>query len=458
MDWVTCSHTTDCTGIARPPHGRCLFHLSPEHLDAELAAFVPGRLLDLRGTRIDGELLARVLTAVGHRPGRTRLDHAHFPGEARLAEVEFTGDLSLDGARFDQLASFFHSRFLGNVSLAGARFARELSFHGAQVRGHASFDRATVARDALFSEATFTRGFSGERARFDGYATFDGTLFGETAFLRGARFGRTLSFRKVRGGGCFEAARLCGPVYASTTGRLSLAYARAAAAVDLTVRDGGLDLRHAEVTGPLRVRLADARADLEGSVLRGRAALSGRGLAGLDSLREVVAPDLSLTGLDLTTCRFAGLAHPSGLRVRECAFALTPRGVRLNLGWPPLRWFARRHTLADEHGWRGWSQPVDPAATPDGLASIYSSLSAGLDDQETAADFAFGAMEMRRKASRRWWLSLYWLLAGYGLRLSRAAGWFVLLVAVTLGSVMWSSASHASHRRPSHPPQVRMIP
>ncbi|MFI6481968.1 pentapeptide repeat-containing protein [Nonomuraea sp. NPDC050663] len=446
MDWVTCSHSPACTGIARPPYGLCLSHLAPHQLDEELAAIRPGRLLDLRGTRLDADLLARVVEAAGRRPGRTRLDHAHFPDETRLSELEFAGDLTLENARFDRLASFYGSRFLGNLSLAGARFCRELSLHGARVHGYTSLDRAMIGRDALFGEAVFARGLSCERARFDGFATFDGALIGETACFRGARFGRTLSFRKVGGSAAFEAAHLCGDAYLSSGGRLSLARARADGLVDLSVHGNAVDLRRLEVGGQLLVRLTDARADLEGAVLRGRATISGRGLAAVDSLRAVDAPELTLRGLDLASCRMAGLVHPGGLRVKDCSFALTPRGVRLSLGWPPLRWFSRRRTLADEHGWRGWNAVTDPGATPDRLASLYTSLREGVDDERTSADFAFGAMEMRRQASRRWWLSMYWLFAGYGLRLSRTLAWALLVVAVALGTVMVSSASHASHR------------
>ncbi|WP_158088601.1 pentapeptide repeat-containing protein [Thermoactinospora rubra] len=365
MDWVTCSHSAACTGIARQPYGLCLFHLPAERLDEELGKLVPGRLLDLRGTRLDEALLSRVLAAVAYRPGRTRLDLAHFTGEARLAEMEFAGDLTLDGARFDRLASFYGTRFLGNVSLAGASFARELSFHGARVGGHACLDRAVVCRDALFSGAVFGRGLSCERARFEGFASFDGALLGESAQFRGARFGRTLSFRKVGGQAVFEGARFCGDAYLSATGRLSAARARAEGALDVSVTGGALSLRGVETAGPLTVRLQDARADLEGAVLRGRATVSGRGAAGVDSLRGVEAPDLALFGLDLSTCRFAELAHPAGLRVRDCVFALTPRGLRLGLRWPPLRWFSRRRTtLADEYGRRGWREPRDAEAAP----------------------------------------------------------------------------------------------
>ncbi|MEU6999007.1 pentapeptide repeat-containing protein [Nonomuraea sp. NPDC046570] len=453
MDWVTCRHTPGCTGVARQPYGICLSHLSPEQLSGALGELAPGRLIDLRGTTFDGELLARVLSAAGGRFGRARLDLTRFTGEARFGEVRFDGDVSLDGARFDRLASFFGARFAGNVSFRDARFSRQLSFHGAAVAGHASFDRAVVGSDALFSQATFGHGLSCERARFDGFATFDGARIDGGASFRGTRFGRTLSFRKVGGRAGFEAAHFAATAYLSGTGRLAASGARADGALDVVAENCAVDLTRIEVAGTTMVKLVGSQADLGSAVLRGPATVTGRGFAALTSLRGADAPQLSLYGLDLSTCRFAGLTHPEGLRLTDCTFALTPRGVRLSLRWPLLRWFSRRRILADEHGWRGWTPPLttpDTLATPDGLASLYAELSGAPDDDGTAADFAFGAMEMRRHASRRWWLSLYWLVSGYGLRMGRTAAWVVLLAAVTSGALLWNSTSHAS-RRVSHP-------
>ncbi|MEU0569325.1 pentapeptide repeat-containing protein [Nonomuraea sp. NPDC005983] len=408
---------------------------------------VPGRLLDLRGTTVTGDLLGRVVEAVLGRPGRARLDGARFTGDVRLAGVTFAGDVSLDGARFDRLASFFGARFEGNVSMAGARFARELSFHGVRVRGHLSLDRAVMARDALFSQTAFGHGLSCERARFDGYATFDGARFGEGASFRGARFGRTLSFRKVTGSAGFDAAHFAADAYLSASGRFSASRARADGALDVAVTGCGVDLRRVEVAGTTVLRLTDSHADLEGAVLRGPAAVRGRGRASLTSLRQVDAADLALSGLDLSSCRFAGLVHPGGVRLQDCTFALTPRGVRVSLRWPMLRWISRRRALADEHTLRGWAAAAaDGTTTADRLATLYAGLQSQVDDHGTSADFAFAAMEMRRQASHRWWLSAYWLLCGYGMRMGRAAAWFALLAALTAGAVFWTSTSHAEGR------------
>ncbi|GAA3547657.1 hypothetical protein GCM10022419_029880 [Nonomuraea rosea] len=447
MDWVTCAYSAACTGIACRPSGLCLAHLSPEQLQEALLGLSPGRLLDLRGTTISGDLLSRILDATGARPGRTRLERVRFTGDVRLSGVTFAGDVSLDEATFERLASFFGARFDGNVSLAGARFTRELSFHGVAVRGHLSLDRAVMSRDALFSQAVLGHGLSCERARFDGYATFDGARVGDGAAFRGARFGRTLSFRKVSGHAGFEAAHFAADAYLSATGRLSVARARADGILDVAVARCGVNLRGVEVTGTTTLRLTDSQADLEGAVLRGPATVTGRGRSTLTSLRQVEAASLTLFGLDLSTCRFAGLAHPSGVRVKDCTFALTPRGVRVSLRWPMLRWFSRRRALADEHTLRGWGEAGGAGTTPDRLATLYSGLRPS--DSATSADFAFAAMEMRRQAGHRWWLSLSWLVCGYGMRMGRAAGWFALLTALA-AAVLWSSASHAE--RQAEPP------
>ncbi|WP_043639294.1 pentapeptide repeat-containing protein [Nonomuraea candida] len=417
MDWVTCAYSAACTGVARRPSGLCLAHLAPEQLGAALAELSPGRLLDLRGITVTSDLLSMVLEATGRRPGRTRLDRARFTGDVRLAGVTFAGDVSLDGARFDRLASFFGARFEGNVSLAGVRFGRELSFHGVTVRGHVSLDRAVMARDALFSQAVFGHGLSCERARFDGYATFDGARLGDGAAFRGARFGRTLSFRKVSGHAGFEAAHFAADAYLSATGRLSATRARADGLLDVAVARCGVDLRHVEVAGPTTVRLTDSQADLEGAVLRGPATVTGRGRSTLTSLRQVEAASLGLSGLDLSACRFAGLSHPAGVRVKDCTFAITSRGVRMSLRWPMLRWFSRRRSAADEHPLRGRADPEEPGASPGRPATLHPGSRPG--DRAGSADFASTSLVVRRRAGHGWWLSLSWLLYEYALRLDR---------------------------------------
>jgi uncharacterized protein YjbI with pentapeptide repeats len=112
----------------------------------------------------------------------------------------------------------------------------------------------------------------------------------------------------------------------------------------VAVRACGVDLRRVVVAGATILRLTDSQADLEGAVLRGPASVTGHGRSTVTSLREVDAAQLALSGLDLSACRFAGLAHPAGVRLKECTYALP--GMHMNMRGPLLRWFARRRAQA----------------------------------------------------------------------------------------------------------------
>ncbi|WP_153054186.1 pentapeptide repeat-containing protein [Planomonospora sphaerica] len=456
MGWTTCA-LPDCAGVARGARGHCLAHLDPGELDEVIGALRPGSAVDLRGTAIGDALLERILAATGHRPGRARFERAVFSGPAVFNGVVFLADATFDRSVFHHLASFLGARFERNASFRETRFAQEFSLHRAAVSGHAAFDRMTVGSDALFSSARFGRTASFESADLRGFTTFDDAGFGGDAAFRGCRFGRAVSFRRTgfTGRAGFEAVRFAAAAYltpAATRRRLTLADARAGARLVLSAEGCSVDLRRLSVTGPLTVRLKDAQTAMEGASLRGPATLTGRGSSRVTSLSGVDAALLHLDRVDLSTCRLADVRRPEGLRLTGCAFARTPHGVRFAWRWPPLRWWSPRQTLADEHVWRGWAQAGDvPPPSPHSLAVLYSRLRTAVDDQSTAADFHFAAMEMRRITSgpaRRWLLGLAWALGGYGLRMGRALVWSVVVTALVAAGLLASSASHAAHRAP----------
>ncbi|TLP60848.1 hypothetical protein FXF59_15905 [Microbispora tritici] len=565
--WRTCGASPGCPGIAREPYGRCLAHLTPAETGAVLRDLAPGQALDLRGTTVAEDLLAHLLDRLERRVGRARFDHAVFTGQARFGEVAFTGDATFDHARFDRLASFYGARFLRNVSFRAARFARELSLHDARVRGHAAFDHATIRGDALFGAARFggdlpaestpggtpspgtppfratpnvssegTRNtplaealnvsFPGARnasfhggqdvsfegTQFRGFAAFDAAVFAGDVVFRGARFHRAVSFRGAvcAATAAFEGTRFQGAAYLGPMRvgrRLSLAGVRAGAALHLETGGCRVILRTADVAGPLVARLSDADLDLRGAVLSGTSAVTRRaGRLRVTSLDGLDAAALTLTGADLRGCGLGGLRRPERLRLRECLFAATPGGMRLRLGWPPVRWWSRRRVLADEHLWRGWDEagfagsPESPASplprsrgsarsrasrpqgaprsrkppqesprspwapgSPDAarLAVLYERLRPGVDDARTSADFAFGAMDMRRLGSSRGrarlLLSLYWLASGYGLRTGRALGWLTLVTAVAAGAVCWTAGARPARPPVGQRPQVAVV-
>ncbi|RBQ21485.1 hypothetical protein DP939_01890 [Spongiactinospora rosea] len=464
VGWATCSA---CMGAAHPEYGRCLAHLTPDEIDAVLTATPPGTAgrvrgrpapaIDLRGVRVPARLLEHVLGATGGRLGRARFDHAVFDGDARFGATVFEGDASFDHACFHGLASFYDAHFATNVSFRAAHFAGHLSFSEADVNGYAVFDGASVGGDAVFDAAGFGKDASFHGSVFFGPASFDGARFAGNAGFRTARFRRVVSFRRTVferhvsfAAACFSAAAYLAP--STVGGGLSLAGADASAGLALSAAGCTVDLRRLRVAGgPLTVRLREAQADLEGATLVGAATLVGKGPVRLLSLREVAAgTGLALSGVDLSGCSFTGLRHPELLRLSGCVFAAPPRGVRLALTWPPLRWWRRRNVLADERAWRGWPEAEgDGPPTATQLEALYSRLRAGVDDRHTATDFAFGAMEMRRLARTgpgRWLLCAYWLISGYGLRLGRAAGWVALAVLITAAGMLWSAAGTMAHR------------
>jgi hypothetical protein len=194
------------------------------------------------------------------------------------------------------------------------------------------------------------------------------------------------------------------------------------------------------------------------------------------SVRATDVATLVVTDVSLAPCHFAGAHHLDQLRLEGAiGFALPPRGLHAGLAWPPVWWWTRRQTLAEEHTWRasctkkaaGWGdaetrprdRPGDVTAEPpqvirpERLAGLYRALRQAQESRKNepgAADFYYGEMEMRRLASSTPWaerviLFAYWLVAGYGLRGLRA------LTALGMVVVGLAGLFHAVGFVPAHP-------
>jgi hypothetical protein len=202
------------------------------------------------------------------------------------------------------------------------------------------------------------------------------------------------------------------------------------------------------------------------------------------SARRAKLAQITLSGVDLRACRFADAHGLDGLRLERARFAEPPSGWRLR--WRRPRW-TRRQTIAEEHHWRakhghgsGWYEGevtapdwLEQASEPlehEQIAGIYRELRKGREDNKDepgAADFYYGEMEMRRqrdgqprqedktRAARaipraeRWVVWSYWLVAGYGLRASRALVALALTTAL-LGAVsldLWGFRPDRSYGR-----------
>ncbi|MER6038324.1 pentapeptide repeat-containing protein [Streptomyces sp. NPDC001835] len=426
--------------------------------------------------------------------GLASFDDAQFNGLARFHGAQFTREARFDGAKFMGLARFDEAEFNGFAWFHEAQFTRGAWFHEAHFTGSSLFVDAQFIDDVWFRRAQFTGGvafhgaqFTGtvvfEEAQFTGGASFDGVQFGRRAWFGGAQFTGDAEFRGAR----FEGVSVFGPLVCS--GQVVLSQAMFVLPVTLEiaarevvcertrwesmatvrVRHAAVDLGYAVLTAPAAVLTHPSHFTLTGTAVS-EDLLTAPGLqppvsdqVRVVSVQGVDAAHLVLTDTDLTDCLFSGAFHLDQIRLEgRTTLAATPTGWHRR-GIRPMHW-TRRRTLAEEHHWRAQTagQPgsllghapsprrwrlgphhSDPARTPNpvDVAALYRQLRKAFEDGKNepgAADFYYGECEMRRQDRRgtpkgeRCLLWGYWLLSGYGLRASRATGWLVAAMSLTV--------------------------
>ncbi|MFF2128680.1 pentapeptide repeat-containing protein [Streptomyces olivochromogenes] len=483
-----------CRGIHVPGHTSCLAHLTAPDRAAYLTGLTPGSHIDHPGTPFTENLLDQLLDALrdpatgNPHLGDAWFDGAYFSGRARFDRAQFSGHVRFGGAQFSSEAEFGGARFTGPAGFDGAQFAGRAGFDGAQFSGPAGFDRVQFSDTAGFSGARFAGLAVFGGARFAGRAGFDGAQFSSGAGFEGAEFfdGAVLAGAQFSGDAGFRGARFggvssFGPVVCA--GRVVLAGAVFGAPVTLEIaarevacertrwdstatirlRCAAVDLSHAVLSAPVAVIAHPAPFTTSGNTPVDESLLTGPAGVRVTSVQGVDAAHLVLTDTDLTDCLFSGAFHLDQLRLEgRATLAPTPTGWHHRGIWP-IRW-TRRRTLAEEHHWRAQiagqavlpaGAPVpprqwhpgphhpDPALSPDPehVAALYRQLRKAFEDGKNepgAADFYYGECEMRRhdttstaKGERRL-LWAYWLLSGYGLRASRATGWLLAAMTVTV--------------------------
>ncbi|MER6010117.1 pentapeptide repeat-containing protein [Streptomyces bluensis] len=414
--------------------------------------------------------------------GLAVFNRARFSSLARFYQAQFSGDAVFSEAQFAGDAGFSGAQFAGDARFVGAEFADGARFSGAQFSGAAAFGRVQFSRGAHFGGAQFSDAAWFNEARVTGDAEFGWATFSGPASFGEARFAGHVAFVRAR----FVEMTRFGPVVCTGTVDLSGAVFEVPVTLEVAARDEmRCERTRWEATAMLRLRYATV--DLSHAVLLFPVAVTAHPspfitdtgtavdegpLQGSDegvrvvSVRGVDAAHLMLTDTDLSDCLFTGAFHLDQLRLEgRCTFAPTPTGPRHHI-WP-CRWSPRR-TLVEEHHWRAQSsgQPAtppgqppsprhwrtgphhpDPDQTPDpeDVAAIYRQLRKAFEDGKNepgAADFYYGEMEMRRHdytgtpPGERGLLWGYWLLSGYGLRVSRALSWLVAAMAVTIVLIM----------------------
>jgi uncharacterized protein YjbI with pentapeptide repeats len=445
------------------------------------------RRIDLDGALVAGPCSFRGVTC----DRLATFQATTFEAEADFSYAIFTGTTSFEEARFGQLADFDGCTFEGIVVFERATFAGGAAFTGCRFHGSAvfsdmravedvTFQSASFVREALFGGAIFEGGAQFVRAEFNGFAQF--RLSGTAGLLNfgGARIhdhvdfagvvASTVSFARAR----IHEMRMIGPILAD--GALSLDQTIFETPVRIEVSARKILCRETTFLGGADIIARWAAVDAEGADFVGASLIAPLAPPGGDpddellgyerplddgweqldepptgfeprivSLRGAKVARLTLSHVNLRTCRFASAHGLDDLRLESVTFSEPPTG------WSRAGRKTRRRTIAEEHDWREtqadgaeWSRaPRDERASeqeapldPDEIASLYRALRRGRErerDEAGASDFYYGEMEMRRKGARgsdRLLLWLYWLIAGYGLRASRALAALVLTLAV----------------------------
>ncbi|MGC0405317.1 uncharacterized protein YjbI with pentapeptide repeats [Streptomyces sp. SAI-126] len=429
-----------------------------------------------QGATVDGD----VMFLKAELGGAAYFSNAGITGEAWFAEAQVRGDCRFELVQIGRGAYFGTAQIKGDVHFEQAQIETgDVTFAGAIVRcGGVVFRGTRIGGDVLFDGVEIDEGaeFDGAKisgqVRFEGAdvgggALFDDAEIGGDVWFRGAQFGSDTAFRKT----LFDRAVSVGPL--ACRGTLDFSEAVFNNAVIIEAAAVSVCCRRTRWMSSATLRLRYAAVDLSDAVVEypltvaapprpfslGRRDMREPGLTDprvqVVSLRGVDAAQLVLNGVDLSICLFAGTVHLDQLRL-EGGYCLgtVPSGLRWR-GVRPVRWTPRR-PLAEEHHWRagrsrdadGWT-PAPPKVdvlAPAELAPVYRALRKSLEDgkhEPGAADFYYGEMEMRRHADdiprgERSLLTAYWALSGYGMRASRAFGWLLAAMTVTvLLMVLW---------------------
>jgi len=473
-----CSHEA-CRG-ARMEGSNCVGHASDKELCVAVERWSEGRLLDARDARIDSDCLRRLLGAMKSES----VEQALATRERERPRATACGQVRFDRATFLGDASFNEATFAGSARFDHATFAGSADFRDATFREHADFDGVTFAERADFTKAIFEdhAGFQG--ATFDGSARFDGAKFRSYADFEDAKFNSDAHMN----GATFQGAHQFGPFTAKDTLVLDECLFTEHVTVDATAKH--VSARSTIFTDGVSFSLSsrDIRldcADFGRASTLFHATIDAGEKPRLTTLRNAQVAGLSISGIDLTRCRFYGAHGLQSLTIEpSCIWPHTPKkGLCVD-----------REMIFEEQAWRvrekerrasrykpwlrlapAWSTPNDdghgsdagaeePVLRPEQLAALYRALrKAGEDsnDQAGAGDLYYGEMEMRLriplagKGGRihaycdRAVIRAYWLLAGYGLRASRA---FIALAAVTLLAAipLGRHGFAPSHAHPSH--------
>ncbi|HEX6472987.1 MAG TPA: pentapeptide repeat-containing protein [Streptosporangiaceae bacterium] len=424
----------------------CLAHLGANQLDEVLAQLHPGCEVDLRGTRITGGLLHRILEAVAEDGIHTLRDAnftaAKFDDDADFGNTVFLGTTRFKRALFCRAADFDQVLFDGDIAdFSEVQFQRA-SFRWVRFRGAANFSKTEFHSRVCFAKAHFTGYLDFRGARFYSHIAGEASAdFTDAALTAAVHFdgvwchGRGgLDFS----GASFAAADRLGPLGADF---LALNRATFGSSVAIEALATEVSCSQARFEAGFAIRLRYARLRLENAVLSAPSSLMGSEsgkdpyfdtladperlvldngelanrirddesrpdralwMPVLSSAQGVDVSELTISDIDLSQTRFSGAYHLDRLRIEGRSRFTEPlrphpwRGsFRVRWDWPPLWWWTRRQLLVEEAIWRAtqrrgadWKALADEAggsqraATPEALAAMYRALRKAQEDHK----------------------------------------------------------------------------
>lgn len=352
--------------------------------------------------------------------------HATFSQEADFSNAKFLEGADFEEAKFENSANFEYAEFSERAKTAGAnfqgtKFLRAANFGSVKFFKNVNFSKVTFFEEADFSFSEFSK---------DAY-------FVEAQFLNKANFKKADFYSAIFSGeAIFNTAAFSGK--ARFEGTLFLAYAM----FDKNIFSEGADFSHAFFS----VRASFRKCSFLGrTTFLGRPAVPPKLLHICKGMEpnifhkvELDFREVNINPLDALIFRDADF--------NRCLFQGTDlrKAELTNEIWPEPQSY-KRIVLHDEAvsvkkgKFTEWSH----------LEKLYRDLKKNYEDRgnhERAGDFHYGEKEMRRKNPDtspllRAFLTIYWLVSGYGERYLRPLFWAgALWVVCTIGYLKFGIA------------------
>ncbi|WP_309113137.1 pentapeptide repeat-containing protein [Saccharothrix sp.] len=377
----------------------------------------------------DGKLSLDAVTALApiaiersKTGGEVSFDSGTYHHGLRLTRLEATSAVRFVDAHLLSPFLVEDSTFSGPLTLDRLRSTGRVEVRDVTFEDAVSFHSGSYADAVVFHNVEFQREVTFDSAEFGGPVTFRDVRFLGPVSFRGARFGDRLRFEHVRFDG----------------------------AVDFDIEVRHLALVNTTFAVQASLVLGNADVVVERSRFAAPVTLDSRSTCRIRSLAGTDATNLTLAMVDLGVCALSDVYNLDKLRVEAAAFPEAPHRLRFSRRWPWVLKRSKRRIVAEEAMVRARSAPADWAPLLQGfsaparpvyandVARVYRQLRKAREDakdEPNAADFYYGEMEMRRRATPRHSaegliLRLYWLTSGYGLRGLRSVACLVVLLLV----------------------------